>query len=214
MHRPNRIGNHQLVDPSVTYVDLNITSVANVDRAQPDFAVQTDSAVVTDQHSVMYHKPDANTWTIPGDHTLAFGRFVPGFDPSHESPHLINVKASFMFWGATALGSNFVAGMYAGLLTSGSPSVDYTSVVNNVTGGVSLCHSSLVRAASGIEFCVDETLCVGDFSVGGSFDTQPVAIFFGLTNFAAGSFDVTNMQASLSVYRWAKDQVILDPTKS
>lgn len=217
MFRPNRIGSHVLVDTSAGLDEIPITTAnfATTCAANPAMDVQTDNATVKDQQSVAFEKDASETWSIPAGESFSFGRFVSGSDPSDpDRPFQINIAGSlYVDFAGTAL-ENLDIGFYIGRLTTGTPGVDHTGLVNDMSGMCRLpCQ---VREASRDQYECDIMLSV----INGLFDgavttlsTQAVGVFWNIRNTALAGRSITDLRGHLSVYKYTGDINTLDPNR-
>ena len=214
MHRPDRVGAHQLIDTSVAQLEIPITNAnfgTPLAPARPTMAVQTDLAEVLDRHAVSFRKDDAEAWALGATENFSFGRFINGDTADLDIAKIINVA------GSLTIVSNQVhltVDMYAGRLITGSPSVDYTAQVNLVEARVKLPARSRFVDNDVKVIDVQTTLVAGLFNGGATdFSSQPIAIFWNISNYGGSDYTLEDYRGSLSIFSWSEDIRTLDPVR-
>ena len=214
MHRPNRIGNHQLVDTSVAQLEIPILNAnfgTPLAPARPTMAVQTDFATVQERHAVSFRKDDSETWALGATENFSFGRFIPGDLADLDIGRIINIA------GTLAIVSNQVhqtVDMYIGRLISGSPSVDYTAQVNLVEARYKIPAQSRILDGDVQQVDVQTTIVNGLFNGGATdYSDQPLAVFWNVSNYGGSDYTLEDYRGSLSIFSWEEDIKTLDAVR-
>ena len=214
MFRPNRIGEHMLVDLQASATKNPITSAnfTNVVGVPTVFDVQTDLATLQSPGSFtnLYVNVSGN-WSLGFGESFAWGRFVDG---THENGLPIQYTVvGYMEAEVNRSLEGVSVALNIGELDSGSVSVDYNAQVNKVTNAVPL--PCAIRkgdqsfSAYGAVNCVD-----GLFDGNGtSFSTQPVGAFWSIVNDDGVAVIIEYMRMSVSIYKYVGDIDTFDPTR-
>lgn len=216
MFRPNRIGDHAVIDTSAAgFVIASSTAnfVTNLGDRE-DFFVQTDEVTLQDEVSMVdFDTGKGDVDYVLGDQkSWSFGTFVNGL-MLNDRPMMYSYDLSVYCITSSGTGALSI-GAYIGRLAADTPVVDITAQTNNMrtsrllgvycAGGSVSAHCLTVRGT------VIDTIENG--GLGGVFDTDPVGLFFALLGHGTAP-SIHHLYGSMSLYRYAKDLDPFDPNR-
>ena len=212
MFRPNRIGEHMLIDTHASEFELPILTAdfATTTTFWPNVGVQIDSALLRDRSFVQIRKPSAQTWSLNNNEGLAFGRFMSG-EHEKDLPVQINVAGSLRVQASAA---GLQCDMFMGRLSSATPVVDHTALVNTMSSVVSIPANCRHYSDDVYHTDVQRSVINGLFNGGVSvFDTDPIGVFWMIYNFTGAAVTIERMKASLSHFKYTSDVDHEDPSR-
>lgn len=216
MFRPNRIGDHDVLDLSAADFLLPQTNAENLASLGTTVLhnVQTDSAVLGDPvTTINFSTGDAAlAWVIGTRKSWSFGRFVTGAVLNNRSM-MYSYKANVMM-KLSANASQSTLNLHTGIANATSVTVDKTAAVNPMDT-MSLLKVGF-QANGGLIYYLNargtflNTIQNGGAS--GLFDTNPLGLWFSFTNYAT-SVNILHCRGSISLYRYSQDLDTFDPTR-
>lgn len=216
MFRPNRIGNHSVIDISAADFILpqsdaeNLASLGTINAHQ----VQTDTATLGDPVSTInFNSGDtAKAWSLTANKSWSFGRFITGASLNNRSmmiSYAAHVEAIF-----ADAANDIDMTLNIGVANATSVTVDKTTTVNLMDTRKVLFNGYTFNGGRRMGIQIEGTFINSIFNGGssGDFDTNPMGLWFSLVNF--GTVEViTHIHGSLTLYRYSTDIDTFDPTR-
>lgn len=217
MFRPNRIGDHPIVDVSAADFTLpqsdaeNLASLGTMVLHQ----VQTDTATLGDPVScVNFNTGDGlKTWSISSLKSWSFGRFITGAALNNREMMIsYSLNATLTL---AAVSPEIKLQACIGVANATSVTVDKTAQVNlmdtRVILGMDLSQSELTKSIS-VKGTIVNSLFNGGAS--GEYDTNPIGLWLAVVNTkSSGAAAIKVLSGSLSLYRYSVDIDTFDPTR-
>ncbi len=214
MFRPNRIGDHQIMDTSAAgfVIDPSDAEFVVSLSARDNMFVQTDETTLQEEASMVdFDTGSADVNYVINGTTYSFGTFVAGL-AINDRPMMYNwsVKALALI---TTSSSSVEISAWIGRAAAATITVDDTAQTNNMRTAVLLASYSELSAGLlrlSAQGTVIDTILNG--GLGGVFDTDPVGLWVSITSHI-GSKVLSHLHGSISLYRYSQDIDTFDPTR-
>ncbi|AJK28268.1 hypothetical protein [Eel River basin pequenovirus] len=218
MHRPNRVGEHMLIDLESNEVEYNITTAnfTTLAAAFPDQTVVTDVSTVAEEFAFSFNKVDGQTWTLGAGESINIGRFLDGDflrrQTGPDSAFQINVAGSIGFRssGGEVLTVDPIIARRSGSTVTASFSTVQNAMINNHK--IPAC----ARSSDGniIHCDVAASVIAGLFNgAAAAFGSNPIGVFWSIQNVGTSNANIQNLRGSLSAWMYYKPLNTFEPER-